>query len=159
MEIKIDEEVTLFIDEEDYRRVKDYRLTYYRHHRNNNPYFVIFIGKTRYWLHRYILGCKMGDKTQVDHINGQPWDNRKNNLRICTKGRYNAINRPKQKNNTTGYKGVGAKGNKFFASLRYNQKNIHLGVFFTKEEAAQAYNQAATEYFGEFAYLNIITES
>lgn len=158
MEIKIDNIVTLIIDEDIYEKIKDLDIRYYFHHRNKNPYFVIFIDKVRFWLHRFIMNCTQGDKTQIDHINGKPWDNRRVNLRICKKGALNAINRPKQKNNTSGYKGVGVKGKKFNASIRVNQKLLHLGNYFTAEEAALAYNKAAYEHFGEFAYMNTISE-
>jgi hypothetical protein len=33
---------------------------------------------------------------------------------------------------------------------------MHLGLFSVKEDAAEAYNKAALDYFGEFAKLNVI---
>lgn len=59
-------------------------------------------------------------------------------------------------NNTSGYKGVSRDRGRWRAYIRVNYKQIHLGNFRTKEEAARRYNEAALKYFGEFAELNEI---
>jgi hypothetical protein len=110
-------------------------------------------------LHRVILGVT-DPKIIIDHINGQPLDNRKENLRIVT-NQHNCINRPKQRNNTSGFKGVSLKkyGKRYsywVATITFNQQKINIGYFKTKEDAAKAYNDKALELFGEFAHLNII---
>lgn len=57
-------------------------------------------------LHKFIMNEPKGSKNKVDHINGDGFDNRKNNLRILT-SRGNSLNRPnKNSNNTSGYTGV-----------------------------------------------------
>lgn len=144
------------IDSEDFERVSAFTWTHELHCRSRKPYILRKEGKLRVWLHRFILNLPSGKGIQVDHINGDPTDNRKCNLRICDKGAQNAINRPKQKNNTTGYKGVFFRkdSKKYRAAIRVNQKLIHLGQFESAEEAAKCYNEAALKYFGEFAYLN-----
>jgi hypothetical protein len=93
----------------------------------------------------------------VDHINGNPLDNRKCNLRVVSH-QENCFNRKLSKNNSTGYKGVSIfrPNGKYKASIKVNYKQIHLGYFETPEDAALAYNNAATKYFGEFARLNEI---
>jgi len=105
-------------------------------------------------IHRLIMDAPKG--MCVDHINGNPLDNRKSNLRICTRSE-NMRNRGAQKNNTSGYKGVswhkhkkkwGCKINK------HNGKQIHVGYYKDKEEAARAYDKKAKEFHGEFAKLN-----
>jgi hypothetical protein len=116
-------------------------------------------GKTKIWYHRLIMGVT-DSNIQVDHINRNTLDNRKNNLRICPNGAANAINRPKQKNNTTGYKGVFQRKEKHYktpiyrAAIRFQQRLLHLGHFKSPIDAAKAYDQKAKELFGEFAYLN-----
>lgn len=107
-------------------------------------------------LHMHRLLCPMGDV--VDHINRNPLDNRLSNLRPATRSE-NAINRGKTKANTSGYKGVALnkQTGKYKAAIRVNYELIHLGTYKTKEDAALAYNKAALKYFGEFAYLNVIT--
>ena len=63
-------------------------------------------GKRRTVLfHRLICGLRKGDKRQVDHINGNKLDNRRVNLRICTR-RQNHYNQQHRRANKTGYRGV-----------------------------------------------------
>lgn len=99
-------------------------------------------------MHRLLMGFP---ETQVDHINRNRLDNRRCNLRICTKtdNAHNVakLNIPFPKST---YKGVGASGNKWVAMLC----GFHLGSFITQEEAAQAYDKAARHYYGEYAFLN-----
>ena len=90
----------------------------------------------------------------VDHINGINNDDRIENLRLCTAS-YNLANRKSSKfGRKYVYKGVNKTKTGWAATIRKNYKSLHLGTFKTIEEAALAYNQKATELFGEFAYLN-----
>lgn len=92
---------------------------------------------------------------QVDHINGDKSDTRIINLRAATNAQ-NSQNKPKPKSNTSGYKGINRAGKRWSSYIAVNKKRIYLGTFTCKHEAAKAYNKAAIEYHGEFAYLNII---
>jgi hypothetical protein len=59
--------------------------------------------------------------------------------------------------NTSGFKGVSAaRSGKWRAYIKKNGKQICLGVFLTKEQAAFSYNNAAREIHGDFASLNIV---
>ena len=102
-------------------------------------------------MHRVITGAPNG--TKVDHIDGNGLNNTDENLRICTHAE-NTRNRKMNKNNTTGFRGVRRSGKKFIAVVKYYGGIIHLGTFPTPEEAARAYDAAASKYFGEFARLN-----
>jgi len=102
-------------------------------------------------LHRHLMNCP--PHLQVDHINGDILDNRKSNLRICTQAQ-NAANSPRQRNNTSGYKGVSKNGDSWMAKIMIDKRPIYLGTFSTKELAAKAYNTAAIKYHKEFANLN-----
>lgn len=114
-------------------------------------------------IHRIIMNATCYQK--VDHIDGNPLNNQKSNLRICTQIE-NVRNQKIRKNNTSGYKGVTFKRrmikNKEYsywcARLGFNNKRIHLGYFKTQIDAAKAYNIAAIKYFGEFAKLNEIKD-
>lgn len=112
-----------------------------------------------YCLHRLITTCPEG--MYVDHINGDTLDNTKSNLRICT-NKENCRNTKLSKNSTSGYKGVSCykkdRNKKWIAKIMVDYKTINLGYFWTKEEAAYAYNLAAVKYHGDFARLNIITK-
>jgi hypothetical protein len=103
----------------------------------------------RFKMHDVIMNPT--DGYVVDHINGKPHDNRKNNLRICTQDK-NSFNKKLYSNNKTGYKGVyfDKKSNKWMASIGVNNKSIYLGRFNTKEEAVEVRLKAEEEYFGEF---------
>lgn len=95
---------------------------------------------------------------QVDHKNLNTLDNQKSNLRICTQIQ-NSRNIGISKANKSGYKGVSKHGDprykkEWMALIYLRGKGIHLGSFFTKEEAARAYDRAAKNLFGEFAQLN-----
>lgn len=108
-------------------------------------------------MHRLIMDAPKGKR--VDHINMNGIDNRRINLRICSH-RENLLNRGKQRNNTTGYKGVSycSRIDKWRASIRDdNARDLHLGYFKTPEEAALAYNISALKYHGEFAHLNQVS--
>lgn len=105
-------------------------------------------------MHRFILGAPSGGVV-IDHINGDPLDNRRSNLRICSQ-RDNARNCRRGKNNKSGFKGVSWKADigKWRARIMVDRKEISLGAFNSAEEAAKAYDAAAVQYFGQFARLN-----
>ena len=105
------------------------------------------------YMHMEILGdC---DGREIDHINGDKLDNRRSNLRFCTRSQ-NSMNHVLQSNNTSGYKGVWLRAttHHWQAEIMINQKHIRLGAFLSAEDAARAYDRAARKYFGEFAKLN-----
>lgn len=103
---------------------------------------------TKLRLHRVIAGATAGDI--VDHINLNGLDCRRANLRFATMAE-NSRNRPKQNNNTTGFKGVTLFKGRFQAHIKYERKKIHLGCFATAEEAHAAYADAAARLHGQFA--------
>lgn len=104
-------------------------------------------------MHRQVLDAKSGEL--VDHINGNKLDNRCSNLRIVNT-QQNQHNRAKLLNNTSGYKGVQWRKdrNKWVAVIRVNTRLITLGTFKDIKDAAQAYNDAALRYHGEYARIN-----
>jgi hypothetical protein len=109
-------------------------------------------------MHRLILGLKKNDEREVDHINGSGLDNRRQNLRICTRSE-NSRNR-RNIVNKHGLKGVSfdhRKKKPWRAQIVTGdrRKPKGLGYFTTKEEAASAYDHAARKYFSEFAATNL----
>jgi len=93
---------------------------------------------------------------EVDHRNHDTLDNKDNNLRIC-KHIENCRNIRKRSGCTSKHKGVSwhKKLEKWIARIMFN-KAVYLGSFKNEIDAAEAYNQAALKYFGEFANLNNI---
>ena len=109
--------------------------------------------------HRIIMGAT-DSKIQVDHINGNKLDNRKQNLRICTH-EQNMWNRGPLKNNKSGYKGVGwsKREKKYQVVIQANNKQVWIGYFDDLKRAARAYDRAAIQYGSPgFIYLNFPEE-
>lgn len=113
------------------------------------------INKKNIWIyaHRVITNAKKGHT--VDHIDCNPLDNQKSNLRICSQAE-NSKNRSIQKGNKSGFKGVHFHNltQKWRAQISINNKPKHIGLYVTKELAAQAYNEMAKELYKDFAKLN-----
>lgn len=89
----------------------------------------------------------------VDHINHDKNDNRRENLRVCTR-RENMLNQQTRSDSKTGLKGVLNRRGRYYAYIKLEGRQEHLGVFSTKEEAAMAYDTAARKVYGEFACTN-----
>lgn len=156
-EIQITQGFKAIVDDEDYEYLNQFK------------WYVVKGQKTKYavryespgkalLMHREILSATNPSEF-IDHINTNGLDNRKLNLRFCTQAE-NQRNRGKQRNNTSGFKGVfWNKGVcKWIPAIRVDGRMIALGCFDCKIQAAKAYNAAALKYHGEFAYLNQIPE-
>ena len=108
-----------------------------------NGYITINIDKIRYQAHRLALIYVYGhcDSSDVDHINGIKNDNRIVNLRFATRSENKQNIRKIQPNNKSGYMGVDFHKSTGFwrATITIMQKQKHIGLFKTPEEAHQAY--------------------
>lgn len=148
---------TVLIDDADYEKASAIKWNVYQYGRNLWYASSRKNGETVY-MHRYILDAPTG--MDVDHVNDDGLDNRRGNLRIC-QHQQNLANQRHQKRNTySQYKGVTFDKNKraqnkpWVAQIKAFQKHYSLGYFPTEIEAAKAYNEAATRFFGEYARLN-----
>lgn len=143
---------TILLDDEDHERLKGFSWTVLKYAHTFYAQRVLPRngGKQRHIrIHREILGVT-GTKQFIDHINGNALDNRKINLRLATNSQ-NQANRESRVGSSQ-FKGVWwVKGrNKWRAYV----KGVHLGLFDSELEAAEAYNKKAVEIYGEFAKLN-----
>jgi len=92
-------------------------------------------------LHRIIFMMHHGFLPQfLDHIDGNPSNNRIENLRPATHSQNN-LNRGKHKRNTSGYKGVTwvSTAGKYSTRIAINGKRFFLGYFDDAQEAHKAY--------------------
>jgi len=107
------------------------------------------------YIHTLILG--KSDGNTVDHIDRNPLNNKRDNLRFANKYQQRAnVDVVKSKNSI--YKGVYKKRNKWEAKLVHKGITYRLGVFEREIDGALAYDKKAKEVFGEFANLNIKEE-
>lgn len=138
-----------YFDKEDFEIVSPYQW-----YVNNLGYVAARVKDRVLTLHRLIV--PWADK--IDHVNRIKKDNRLENLRNVTNAQ-NCMNMSKRITPTSSkYKGVTwyKSLNKWAARICINYRSKHLGYYNTEEEAALAYNKAASFYFGEYANLNVI---
>jgi hypothetical protein len=111
-------------------------------------------------MHRQILGLGFGDQRQGDHRDGNGLNNTRLNLRVATVAQNNYNQRVREKaGKPSRFKGVYPAPHgqsKWVAQIRVAGRTIPLGTFNDEGSAAQAYNRAAVERFGQFARLNEI---
>lgn len=132
-----------YFDLEDYDKIKDYCWSI-----DKRGYVNSY--RRKFLLHRIVMNLKNDE--EVDHINRNPNDNRKENLRLCNRSQ-NMSNRGIPKNNSSGIIGVfwESSVNKWTAHITVNRKRMKIGRFCDKEEAIKTRLKAEKEYFGEFA--------
>tara|TARA_R100001530_G_scaffold13251_1_gene12253 strand:+ start:6896 stop:7372 length:477 start_codon:yes stop_codon:yes gene_type:complete len=154
---KVRASVPMYVDDEDFEllnyRTKHRRLKYRkkrRWHLYHDNYPRATISKKQVIAHSLLINCPKGKV--IDHIDGNPLNNQKSNLRVCTYSQ-NAMNRIRSKDNTSGYKGVylDKAKNKWRARIMKEGKRISLGSFDSSKDAYRVYKNAAKELHGEFA--------
>lgn len=136
------------VDAQDYPLVSEFRWAlsskgYATHIRHAGP--------VRLRMHRVIMGAIPPGRV-VDHIDRNPLNNVRANLRLATPGE-NQRNSKKPVTNTSGYKGVSwdSRNQKWRVSIQVSGTKRNLGRYSTKEEAHQAYCEAALWLHGDFA--------
>ena len=142
-----------FVDDEDFPQIREYKWTALP-----SGYATRTTGGKKVYMHREIAGAPAG--YEVDHIDHNPLNNTRSNLRICTRGQ-NGANTTKMaaKNGTpttSRYKGVHFVGgpNPWNVGIVINRTRRHLGQFSDERVAGLAYDKAARKLFGGYACLN-----
>jgi hypothetical protein len=156
IEIKIGD-YSVKIDDEFEKLITAFNWKVYRFNKKGSPeilYAQCNVAGKPVYMHRLILDCS---GKEIDHINRDGLDNRKENLRIATRSQ-NSANKPSY-GGSSKFKGVckaNTKSVRYRAWIMKNKKSIYLGSFKTEIEAAVAYNKAAFDAWGDFAMLNKI---
>ena len=134
-----------YVDDADYEKIRRYRWGLQDH----RGYIRGRINGRAIYLHRFIMNAERGK--DIDHINGNPLDNRRENLRIVTRQQNLQNGRSKHE----GYKGTWlSPSGKWLSAITHNYRFISLGTFETEKEAALAYDVAALTLFGKYARTN-----
>ncbi len=151
----------LLIDEDDHTHVSQYSWYVQKRKEVSNLSVVSEDAPTRY-LTQYIMQYHFGSLVQsadliksfmVLHLNHDNLDFRKSNLHVCNQQTLMFHRRPKKGSNSK-YKGVRKQNGRYSASITIDQMRTFLGYFDAETQAAQAYDLAATELYGKFAFLN-----
>lgn len=139
----------LFWKEKKYRRKMNVPIGHVHH----TGYKAINFRNKFYYLHRLVWLYHHGFLPPVlDHIDGNPLNNRVENLRVATRTQ-NAQNRKLNANSSTGVKGLCfyKKYNKWKAQLGVNGKYVYLGWFSNFDEAVNAINRSRADAHGTYA--------
>jgi hypothetical protein len=127
-----------------------------QHNKVSSGYIQAEVLGKNFMLHRIIYEMhngKIPTGLQIDHIDGDPLNNKIENLRLCNQIE-NRQNSKLSKNNTTGYRGIlKTPSDKYQARLTVDGKKLYLGLFKTPEEAFNCVEQKRKELYGEFAVL------
>ena len=119
----------------------------------NKGYRYVNVERGAFAVHRIVWALANGRDPapfEIDHINGQPEDNRPSNLRLCNR-QQNLLNTRVRTDNTSGAKGVSYDPSSISKPWRSYYKGHKLGRFGTKEEAIDALIKAV-EQSGESDY-------
>lgn len=126
--ISLSKGLEAIVDDEDFESLSQYKWRF------DGRYATRLGDSKKVYMHRAIAG---NDSTlDTDHINRDKLDNRKSNLRICTRT-VNNFNQPIRADNTSGYKGISWRkdSKKWRARVVQNGKEIRLGLFKDLREA------------------------
>jgi hypothetical protein len=109
--------------------------------------------RTTLIMHRLLLGARPGQI--VDHRSGDGLDNRRCNIRLATP-QENSRNRRPYRNSSSQYRGVTlrTRSGRWHAQIFVSGNRIHLGDYIHERDAAMAYDAAARQLFGDFAFEN-----
>jgi len=120
-------------------------------------YHLLTFRNRKIRAHRAAFACELGHWPygEVDHINGDPADNRWSNLRVCSH-RLNRVNTGGWKNSSSRFVGVSwhRMAGKWMAQYNADGVNHYLGLYDSAMEAARARDAAVRRRFGSWARLN-----
>jgi len=118
-------------------------------HTNDQGYSIICLDSKKHRAHRLVWLCETGEfpQEEIDHIDGDRSNNHISNLRTVSRAE-NKRNIGKPINNKSGYQNVlwYPPLNKWHVQISKNGKRIHIGYYFTLNEAVDARDAALAKY-------------
>lgn len=146
------------VDDRDYRWLSQYKWHAQKSGKRPGLYYAVRSAtinnhRKTIQMHREIMNPP--DDLEIDHRNNNALDNRRLNMRTCTRAQ-NMANSRAQKGKSSAFKGVSFHKDyrKWRVIITHLGKNLHLGFFRNQVRAAKAYDDKAKELFGEFAHPN-----
>jgi hypothetical protein len=152
-EIQLSRDLVAIVDDDDYLRLSVFKWhallagrAFYAACKENKTHKLIL-------MHRLVLYAPRG--MEVDHVNGNSLDNRRENLRLASHAQ-NGMNQKIRHDSKSGFKGVSFNKprGRWLAHIKFRGKKYNLGYFETPELAAKEYDRAARLAFGKFARTN-----
>lgn len=138
---------SILIDSVDFVLLSQYNWNVVKIHRKNYARKTSgYNGESGKYMHQLILYAPKG--LEIDHINGDGLDNRRENLRLASHAQ-NIVNADFNQN-MFGYRGVYKNRKRYGAQTKVNGKKVHIGTYDTPEEAHQAYLNYMIKKWGEF---------
>ena len=133
--IKLTQGKEALISDQDYKLVSQYK--WYAHYSRGHWYALSSISKNKkIRMHRLIMGLNFKDKYEIDHINHNGLDNRRNNLRICTHQQNMQNRKSLESKGVTWHK----RDKKWQVQVFFKRKLIHIGYFNSKIDAITTRN-------------------
>jgi hypothetical protein len=140
------------VDDDVADKIRGRKLYYYQHRPNHCLYPKVLLNGKLDHLHRIIMNPPKG--MHVDHINGDPLDNRRSNLRIVTRSQ-NLLNRRKEPHSKSGYRIVFTSRNeKWRIQLKIKQKYYLCGNYRSRHVAGIFADQILVQNVGPFVKRN-----
>jgi hypothetical protein len=162
-EIPLTKGKVALVDDEDFEYLSQFKWQYQQDKQTGYAKRGVYLGGGRAnskWkivmMHKEVMKAEQTQK--IDHKDGNGLNNQKDNLRHCDSAQNMRNSKKRSALTSSPYKGVcyQKKRNRYLASIAVDGKKIFLGRFFQEDDAARAYNEAATKLFGEFALLNVV---
>lgn len=155
-EIPLTQGKVALVDADDYERLAQFNWYAVKHRHGFKAARSAWLGDRKrkmVLMHRAVMDAS--DDQQIDHIDRDPLNNRRTNLRVATRAE-NARNTNSRRGSTSTYLGVSweTRRAKWIARIAVRGVGRHLGYFADEIEAARAYDASAKVHHGQFANLN-----